>query len=501
MVCLLLPVSLAAQELVTMQGNIAVTMGAGLQVVCQGGWKSGEGGTILLNGDLYLKQNLLGSSADWTDQSTAGVVDPLSTGNIHFASEADQQYTAAGYWPNVYKEAAGRLLLNSDLVINNELHLIEGKIVTGSYKVILLNRSASSLQIDGANSSWIDGTLKRYFDPSQSVYQFTAGTGSDQLLELINNPSDPLTGVDYIEAKFSAKTDPTEPILLSESGVDFVEVLPDGIWTLTPNQPATGGTYDLKFYLNGFSHLKDNNFIVVRRPDNSSSDADWEIPSSSSINATGGAGRMVADGYALRKNISGFSQFGIAVSSAALPVELTHFDGVYHHGLVQLQWSTASEAGAAYFKVERGLDGKLFNDIATLPAKGNSNVSSNYMYADSSAVALGKPLVYYRLRQTDKDGRFLLSKTVAVKIADEPQITVWGNPVDKQVQLTISLKRADKLEWQLTDAAGKLLQSGLRKMNAGLSSLQIDMAGLPAGMYYLHLNSSTISRSITLVKR
>ncbi|HEU4608416.1 MAG TPA: T9SS type A sorting domain-containing protein, partial [Chitinophagaceae bacterium] len=318
---------------------------------------------------------------------------------------------------------------------------------------------------------------------------------------LVNNPSNPLTGVDYIEARFAAKADPTLPILLSESGIDFVEVLPDGIWTLTPNQPATGGSYDLKFYLNGFSHLKDNNFIVVRRPDNSASDADWEIPSGSSINATGGAGRMVADGYALRKGISGFSQFGIAVSSAALPVQLTHFDGLYQYGLVQLQWSTASEAGAAYFKVERGLDGKLFSDIATLPAKGNSNVSSNYMYADSSAVALGKSLVYYRLRQTDKDGRFLLSKTVAVKIADEPQISVWGNPVDKHVQLTISLERADKLEWQLTDAAGKLLQSGLRQMNAGLSSLQIDMTRQPAGMYYLQLSSSTISRSITLMKR
>ena len=94
--------------------------------------------------------------------------------------------------------------------------------------------------------------------------------------------------------------------------------------------------------------------------------------------------------------------FNIFVSTPqALPVELTQFEATEYPHWNVVKWTTASEQNSDYFSLERSEDGLNWREIATKEAAGNSNEDIRYSYIDYSL----SPLVYYRLKQVDIDGK------------------------------------------------------------------------------------------------
>ena len=97
-------------------------------------------------------------------------------------------------------------------------------------------------------------------------------------------------------------------------------------------------------------------------------------------------------------------------SNAAIPVELMSFNGkVQNKTDAALNWQTASERGNAFFDIERSFDGTKFEKIGQIKGNGTSNTPHFYNFIDRN-VANG--FVYYRLRQTDFDGKEVLSNVV-----------------------------------------------------------------------------------------
>jgi len=92
---------------------------------------------------------------------------------------------------------------------------------------------------------------------------------------------------------------------------------------LIPDASPSGGNYSLQLHFNGFSGLVDNQFGMLRRDDASSNAADWTVPAESSLEANNGLGRKLSDGFARRKNISTFSQWGIGEMQPASPPTVT----------------------------------------------------------------------------------------------------------------------------------------------------------------------------------
>ncbi|MDO7844831.1 T9SS type A sorting domain-containing protein [Hymenobacter sp. M29] len=127
--------------------------------------------------------------------------------------------------------------------------------------------------------------------------------------------------------------------------------------------------------------------------------------------------------------------------AAPLPVELTAFNAKWNNGAADLTWTTASEKNSSHFVVERATGAESpFEAVGQVAAAGNSTQALAYKLRDAEAGALGASVLYYRLRQVDRDGATVFSPVVALAVgqplAAAPQLQVYPNPaVDAQAVL------------------------------------------------------------------
>jgi hypothetical protein len=112
-----------------------------------------------------------------------------------------------------------------------------------------------------------------------------------------------------------------------------------------------------------------------------------------------------------------------------LPIELLSFGASVVGEDVKLNWITTTEINNDYFNIERSENGLDFESIGEIAGSGNSNALINYEFYDDSPV-FGTS--YYRLKQTDFDGKFEYFNIIAVNFnKDEDGICtlhVYPNP-------------------------------------------------------------------------
>lgn len=104
-----------------------------------------------------------------------------------------------------------------------------------------------------------------------------------------------------------------------------------------------------------------------------------------------------------------------------LPIELLYFQASEHDRYNHLTWSTASETNNDYFNIEKTQDGVVFYNIATIKGAGNSSSQNYYEYDDYD---LNNNVTYYRLKQTDYDGKFKHHDIISVDNTKKIRIVV-----------------------------------------------------------------------------
>ena len=182
---------------------------------------------------------------------------------------------------------------------------------TNSYQWQHLNPDANSLSGYSA-SSYVAGTLRRSITPgSTATYGFPVGSTSQYALAEVLTSS--LSGTATLDAQFGPVPGTNAGLSYTEPGNSrrYTKLNSAGVWTLTPDAQPTGGSYAARLALAPFSGLADNEFVLLKRPDASTSTADWS-GDGGSVSADNGTGRRVTDGYALRWGLGRFSQFGLA---------------------------------------------------------------------------------------------------------------------------------------------------------------------------------------------
>ena len=250
---------------------------------------------------------------------------------------------------------------NTGQEITNKLILRQGVINTNTNSLTVSNPNYESI-VEYSNTSFVNGTLIRYIENNNETYAFPVGKGTDTnsyyLAELINHN---LQGVNYIEADFDELLDfDFQNLNVSDlSTMSYDEINTEGVWTLTPDNQISSGSYDLKLYIDNFQNLIDNRFAILSRPNTSTTAADWDCTpcgtGSIGLNNDYGEGRMISDGYALRKGFDHFTQFGIAMASCPtpqLPTDTAIYFGdsayLYPGNFDSYTWSTGSNDSAIY---------------------------------------------------------------------------------------------------------------------------------------------------------
>lgn len=189
----------------------------------------------------------------------------------------------------------------------------------------------------------------------------------------------------------------------------------------------------------------------------------------------------------------------IAQPSFVLPVELLSF-GAWKNGTgIDLRWSTAQEDGSSHFMIERSSDGSHFESIGRIVAAGNSNSVTAYQFTDASP---NRGDNYYRLKQTDIDGRYAYSAIVKeIFIPNSAQIILEGNPVKDQLNASFSGNFSGNLQVVIADAAGAILLRKSFPARPGVTDLRIPVGGIKTGVYYLQVMFDNRKEVLVFFKR
>lgn len=131
-------------------------------------------------------------------------------------------------------------------------------------------------------------------------------------------------------------------------------------------------------------------------------------------------------------SISRFSELWLHGSSvnSPLPIELLSFTATTKSNYIELNWVTASEINNDYFDVERSLDGINFTSISTINGAGNSIKNLSYSTIDYAPL---RGWSYYRLKQTDYDGKTSYSNIVTEKFIKLNDFKIYPNPNSGEV--------------------------------------------------------------------
>lgn len=175
---------------------------------------------------------------------------------------------------------------------------------------------------------------------------------------------------------------------------------------------------------------------------------------------------------------------------STLPIELLNFNAVMKHKKVEITWSTASEKNNAYFTIERSRDAIDFEYFLNVNAAGNTTSVTNYEDIDHEPY---DGISYYRLKQTDTNGKFSYSNTVAVNydLKDDEVIHIFPNPSTGKINLVINGQENKQVSIAIIDAAGKELYQSFSRISENKQVITIDMESrLSAGTYIVVVNSN-----------
>ncbi|HEX8505281.1 MAG TPA: lamin tail domain-containing protein [Hymenobacter sp.] len=162
-----------------------------------------------------------------------------------------------------------------------------------------------------------------------------------------------------------------------------------------------------------------------------------------------------------------------------LPVELARFDAARQGSNVAVNWATASEKNSAHFEVQRSLNGREFTTVATVAAQGNSTQLSAYTALDKSAP---NGVLYYRLRQVDRDGTVAYSPAVTVSGSGlTTKVLLYPNPAKSYV----SFQADAPTPYRVFNQVGQTLLRGTTQ--AGTATVQVST--LPVGLYFLEMQT------------
>ncbi len=167
-----------------------------------------------------------------------------------------------------------------------------------------------------------------------------------------------------------------------------------------------------------------------------------------------------------------------------LPVTMASFEVSREGNIAQLSWTTVAEVNASHFELQRSSDGRVFDAIGMVPARGEGMKTVRYRFSDHRP-ALSGALSYYRIKTLDKDGTYELSAIVSVKWDQAENISgyIYPNPA-RGGRVMLDLKTAGgKADITVSDMSGRIVKVPGTEKTQGNYELETD--GLSAGLYVI----------------
>jgi len=358
----------------------------------------------------------------------SGTLTTNNLGKITFKGSTAQTYTKTGsgdfYVLGINNSSATGVTLAQNTNVSESLILTDGQLLLNSNTLTILNPSATSIS-GGSSASYIVSETNLSTNPSILQWNIGATTGAHIF------PFGTATG-DYIPVTFDNSGDvgnvsistrvsgidntplTTGVANMNTSGAssDASNMVVDRWWDISSSiaSPTPAVTLSLTYTGSENTMTTPTNEIGIQHWNGTVWD-DGNNGGSGTVVATGTAGSNAAGPHTVTGSsaFTYFSPYILVGKISPLPIELLSFEAICNNNSVNLLWSTASEKNNDYFTIERSSDGITFQTVLTVKGAGNSNQVINYSAVDVQPLG---GIAYYRLKQTDYDGKFEYSQII-----------------------------------------------------------------------------------------
>lgn len=182
-------------------------------------------------------------------------------------------------------------------------------------------------------------------------------------------------------------------------------------------------------------------------------------------------------------------------ASTALPVEMSSFKVEYHDHTNEIRWTTLTEENTSLFCVEKSIDGVQWSKLGEVKAAGHSNTPKAYFLKDYN---VGSELTFYRLKQTDEDGKFSYSNVLEINHSDEEiALKIYPNPNSGRFNIELEGNYNTITSFKVLNILGNEIYSHENFQH------EIDLSNQPEGTYFVQitLNNEVLTRKITLTNK
>ena len=430
------------------------------QLSAQTGFSVSFGTQVNLSGDANLVLNDMDLEAEggfgYSGASTVLFSGSSSSNGIY--SDSDPEF----YNLKVSKSAGDFLTLNSDILIENDLNIDQGKLDLGGFTITL-----DGGQIVGEDeTNYITGT----------------SGGKIDYIAILNNPDQENPGNLGIEITSVSNLGQTvirrghEEQTSNEGGKSihrYFEINPVN---------NSGLNAILRIYYNDLelNGIPESELEPWRSTDGGNT---WALQEGSLLNTS--------NNWVQLSGVDAFSRWTLASETTSpLPVELSFFRGEAKEQYNLVEWETFSEENVSHFELQK-LENQNWISVGRVEATHFSTDLQAYSFDDFDF----KNLEYYRLQVVDYDGKEDFSKVISIERSSEKNasFTIYPNPVQDYLFFENEKREvADKI--RIFNVQGTL-------MNTVEGVNQMDLSNLIPGIYFLEaqFGHELYTRKITKV--
>ncbi len=397
-----------------------------------------------------------------------------STSKLLFSGVNIQQVIGSGsittYRLEINKSAED-VTLSDDIYVYGNLNLLAGIFNTNSVNKIIVADNATST--NASNVSFVDGPLKKVGDDA-----FIYPVGKNGYLRTIaitagGSTTDAFTG-EYFHVNPQA-------VYGNNLAAGINHISQCEYWMLVQNAGTSIRKVTLSWDGNSCGVTFMSQLLVARY---NAGTIQWVNEGNTLTTGNNLAGTVRS------ADVSGYGPFTLASTTTnnPLPISLLYFNAKSNGKEVLITWETGVEVNNQVFTIQRSKNGIQFEDILFTNGAGNSTEVLRYSQNDKEPYP---GVSYYRLKQTDFDGKYSFSDIAAVKMEQEQMhlASFIASKENSAIDFDLFLPGSATVNVTINTALGRSIYSVSEEQKDNFRHYHIDGSFLAAGIYYINIMS------------
>lgn len=437
------------------------------------------------SGKTFDIRSISGSAGDaktMTLLSTANGSDALLNNGTYTARQSTVTFATTGAqciggtstttFYNLSINNSSGITLNRAANVSNYLSMVNGKLFTTNTNVLTCLAGASASM--GSNTSFVDGPMVHTIaTATPATRTYPIGKAASYRPVVLNIRHTSSTAVTYRGEIFNSSASglpfSLPPTIQNVSAVRYAR------FTRTGTGNFSTGT--IQMFYDTDDVVADKNTLLVAQDNGGTTwvnrggtaSADW-------------TGNIISSSFTSFPAVNYFALGNPPGGGNPLPIELATFSAELVKKKVEMKWTTQAEINNDYFTVERSPDNINFEQIGTLPGSGTTSQTHDYNFTDESPL---RGISYYRLRQTDFDGKTEYFPAVVIRNM-RSTFTVYPNPATSPaVHIAFDSDLLQYYTVNVQDITGREIPFRLENRQNGDTQLVFDEAWYKPGSMYI----------------